>query len=105
MLGYSGDLSVFDTVKVCNKRDPSVTVSTSNMGLISSLTTGVTGTFTATHADAKLASGGAILYTLNNAIVENTPSSGDHAAFGKGTVKFMAVSSDGTTSPLVLTRV
>ena len=65
---------------------------------------GTSASFSATHKDAKGATGGDILYVMANAVAENVETSGSHAEFGYTTQQLLAFSSDGTTNPLSFTR-
>lgn len=101
---YSGDTDLFVTTIVTDVANPKVTVKSSNVGVIQGLTPGTVGVFTATLKDAKGVVGGDIVYTVSNAVVENTPGGGKHADFADATATFMAFSSDGTTNPIAFTR-
>ncbi len=104
ILGYSGDADIYHTLKVNNMNDPKMTCKTTNTSQLTQFS-GVFGQFTAKHLDAKLASGGAVVYVLSNAIGGGVTVGGQHAAFGTGSITFEAYSSDGVTSPLSFTRV
>ncbi len=105
LLPYSGGLDRFPTVIVNAYNNPSATVESGDIATMQGFSPGTVGIFTATHSDAELAAGGAIVYTLSNAIVKNNPSSGAHRQYGSGSLSFLAYSSDGVTNPLAFTRV
>ena len=70
-----------------------------------SINPGTDATFTATHKDAKLASGGDIVYTCANAVAGGAQTSGSHAAFGTSTLTFKPYAPDGQTNPISFTRI
>ncbi len=104
LLKYAGDADKFPTTIINPGNEPVATVNSSNPAQFMSLASGTIGIFTATHLDAKLASGGAIVYTMINAVVGAPNTKGAHAQWGTGSVTFEAFSSDGTTNPLSFTR-
>lgn len=101
---YSGDGDKFPTVAVNLMNAPRATVTSSDPAALMAIAPGTTGAFTATHNDAKGAVGGAIVYTLANAVAENVDTSGAHASFGTASLSLIGVSADGTTNPLSFTR-
>lgn len=101
---YSGDDNIYDVVGVNLMNKPKATVTCEDPAVLMGFGIGDTGSFTATHKDAKGAAGGAIVYTMANAIVENVDAGGQHAQFGSGSLSLVAFSSDGTTNPLSFTR-
>lgn len=101
---YSGDTDRFPTTIVNDMNKPKATVQSGDVATIQALTPGTIGTFTATWKDAKLATGGDIIYILINAVLENTGGGGKHSDYGTATATFRAFSSDGTTNPLSFTR-
>ncbi len=101
---FSADTDHFPTV-ICNLMNkPTASVTSANAALLMGIVPGTTGTLTATHKDAKGASGGDILYTLINAVYATTSTSGGHNAFGTVNGNWEAYSSDGITNPLSFTR-
>lgn len=101
---YMGDVDKYPTTIVNDMNKPKATVQTGDVATVQALTPGTIGTFTATWKDAKLAVGGDIVYTLINAVLENTGAGGKHADYGTATATFRAFSSDGATNPLSFTR-
>jgi hypothetical protein len=101
---YSGDTDHFPTVIVNLMSSPTASVTSADPAILMGIAPGTTATFSATHKDAKAATGGDILYTLINAVAETAQTSGSHAAFGTGSLSLKAYSSDGTTNPLSFTR-
>lgn len=101
---YSGDTDKFPTTIVSDTQNPKVTVTTANVAIAQGFNCGTIGTVSATFQDAKLATGGAIVYTASNAVVENSEGGGAHQEFGEATISFLCYSSDGVTSPIAFTR-
>jgi hypothetical protein len=104
LASFSADGDHYPTVVVNLMNNPSVTVVSSDTATLMGLASGTTATFSATHRDAKGASGGDILYVLANSVVENVETTGSHGQFGSATMSLLAYSSDGTTNPLSFTR-
>jgi hypothetical protein len=103
LLPYSGDGDRYPTAMVLAMSSPTASLSTSNISQISALAIGTVGTLVAIANDAVngiLTGGGAITYTLINAVVAGTPWGGQHAQFGTANLTFQAYSSDGSTTPL-----
>lgn len=101
---YSGDDNVYDIIAVQLSGKPKATITCEDPAVLMGFSIGASGTFTATHKDAKAAAGGAIVYLLANAVVENVSTSGAHQQFGSGSMTLGSFSSDGTTNPLSFTR-
>ncbi len=101
---FKGDSDIYTTVAVNTDNDPGFTVTTGDVGGAEALK-GTTGTSTATLNDAKAGSGGAVVWSLSNSYVDDVASSAQHAQFASSTVKVSAVSSDGTTNPMSVSRV
>jgi hypothetical protein len=101
--GFQGDNDRYMTTKVATLNEPKATVSSGNIGILNGLA-GASGTFSATHNDVKAASGGAIVYTLINALAGSVTASGAVGEYGQGSLPIESFSSDGSTSPLSFTR-
>jgi hypothetical protein len=104
LLTYAGDNDRYPTTIVNAMSNPKVSVTSADTGGLQGISPGTVGTFTATHLDAKGATGGNIVYTVINAVVENTPGGGQFGAWSSGTMTMLAFSSDGSTSPISFTR-
>lgn len=104
LIKFYGDADIFPVVIVAQDCEPTASVDSGDTATIMGFAPGTSGTFTATHNDAKLAVGGAIVYTLINAVVRNPNTSGPRGQFGTATLPLDAFSSDGTTNPLSFTR-
>lgn len=103
LVKFSGDGDLYPTCVVVDLSDPTITVTAADSIAINTICAGVrTGAFTATHKDAKAATGGAITYALSNARVMTGNNSGAHRQIGSGTISFCGESTDGTTSPLAI---
>lgn len=101
---HSADNSRYPTAVVNSMNGVSANVTSRDTAVLVGLAGGQVGTFTATHKDAKLASGGDIVYTCINMVTGQTATSGAHAEYGTAQLTMMAYSSDGVTSPLSFTR-
>jgi hypothetical protein len=101
---YSADGDHYPTVVVNLMNKPGASVTSSDTATLMSIAPGTTATFSATHKDAKGATGGDILYVMTNAVVENVQTAGSHGQFGSSTMSMLAYSSDGITNPLSFTR-
>jgi hypothetical protein len=101
---YSADGDHYPTVVVSLLNKPRASVTSSDTATLMGIGPGTTATFSATHKDAKGATGGDILYVMTNSVVENVETTGAHAQFGSATMTLLAYSSDGVTNPLSFTR-
>jgi hypothetical protein len=101
---FAGDTDKFPTTIVSDRQNPKVTITTANVAVAQGFASGTIGTDSATFEDAKLATGGAIVYMISNAVVENSEGGGAHQEFGEATLSLLCYSSDGTTSPIAFTR-
>jgi hypothetical protein len=101
---YSADGDHYPTVVVNLINKPRASVTSSDTATLMGIAPGTTATFSATHKDAKGATGGDILYVMANSVVENVETTGAHAQFGSATMTLLGYSSDGATNPLSFTR-
>ena len=101
---YSGDNSRWPTVVVNSTNSLSITLTVSDEAVLLGIGTGAVATFTATHKDAKLATGGDIVFTCINAVTGQVTAGGAHGALGSAQMTLMAFSADGVTNPLSFTR-
>ena len=99
-----GRCDLYPTVVVNLMSGPRASVTSSDTATLMGIAPGTSAFFSATHKDAKGATGGDILYVMANAVAENVETSGSHAEFGSATQQLLALSSDGTTNPLSFTR-
>jgi hypothetical protein len=103
LVKFSGDGDHFPTTIVNDFQDPGITITCADLNALLTVSPGSRGTVAATHKDAKLATGGSMVYSLINAIAESPQVGGEHRQIGTGSVTFYAESSDGTTNPLSYT--
>jgi hypothetical protein len=104
LLKFSGDSDVFTTIIANVSNEPSASITTADVGTIMGIAPGSTNTLSATLNDAKGATGGAVVFTLINAVFENADTTAAHAQLGSVTGTWQAFSSDGVTSPLSFAR-
>lgn len=97
---FSGDGDRFPTTVVNDFNDPTITVTLADTIWAMAIPIGTRGTLVCVHKDAKAAVGGAITFTLINAICASNNAGGQHRQFGQTTIMFSAESADGTTNPL-----
>jgi hypothetical protein len=100
LVKFSGDGDRFPTTVVNDFNDPSMQITSADLNWLLSIPPGTRGVAVATHKDAKLATGGGMVYTLSNAICESPQAGGQHRQIGSGSITFFAESTDGTTNPL-----
>jgi hypothetical protein len=101
---FAADGDHYPTVIVSLLNKPGATVTSSDTAALMGLSPGTVASFSATHKDAKGATGGDIVYVMANAVVENVDTSGSHGQFGTATMSLLGYSSDGVTNPLSFTR-
>ena len=105
LIEFAGDNNRYPVVIANNINRPAVLDhDSSDVATLMAIAPGTSGTIQATQVDALQAMGGAINWTLNNAVHENTDDTGQWGQFATGTATFLAYSSDGTTNPLSFTR-
>ena len=100
----SGDADFFDTLGVVVSANPSVSIDFLNQAALENATIlpGTTGTLTYTKNDARngsTAAGGALIYTLVNAVWQGQTATNPHRAIGTATGMFNSFSADGSTNP------
>lgn len=100
LLKFSGDGDRFTTLVVNDYNDPSIAITTADVVWCFAIAPGTRGSLVATHKDAKNAVGGALTFTLANAVAESPQDGGAHRQIGSASISFSAESTDGTTNPL-----
>ena len=100
---FKGDDARYAQVIVNVNNEPSISVTSGNVGVIMGLPLNGAGTVQATHKDARGQAGGDVVYSMD-CIITDLSSSGAHAAFGTASALFEGVSADGITSPIAFTR-
>ncbi len=104
LIEFSGDNNRYPVVIANNINHPKCSITTSDVATLMGIAPGSSGSITATQADALQATGGAINWSLANAVHETTQDTGHWGQFATATARFRAYSSDGTTNPLSFTR-
>ena len=104
LLKFKGDTDLFPTVIAAPDTEPHASFTTADVGTMMGFVPGTGASLTATLNDAKGDSGGAVVFTLANAVFENADTSAQHAQWGTVTGTWQAYSSDGSTNPLSFTR-
>jgi hypothetical protein len=104
LLKFKGDTDVYSSIIANVDNEPHATFTTADVGTMMGINPGTSGTLTATLNDAKAVTGGAVIFTMSNAVFENADTTGQHAQFGTVTGTWQAYSSDGTTNPLAISR-
>lgn len=104
LLAFAGDNDRYSVVVANNMNRPGCTITSADVATLMSLGPGTSGTISATQLDAEGATGGAINWTLINAVHGNTDDSGPFSQWASATASFMAYSADGQTSPFSFTR-
>jgi hypothetical protein len=105
LLKFSGDGDVYPTVIVNNMNEPHASFTTGDVGNAMLLVPGTLGTLVATLADAKAAVSGSVVFTVTTlAVFENCDTSAAHAQYGTATLTWQFLSTDGSTSPVVISR-
>jgi hypothetical protein len=105
LINFSGDNDRYPTVIANPVSNPKCSITSGDVANLMNIATGASGTILANQLDALAATGGAIDWTLVNAVHETTTDQGQWGQFGTATATFNAYSSDGSTNPLSFTRV
>jgi hypothetical protein len=103
IIASSGDDDRYPTNKYHDFEDPAVTVRHRDLIFQNGKACGSTGALVATHRDADNVSG--YTATMSSAILVTKSTSGEHRAYGEGTLSFEGVSADGATNPLAYAAV
>jgi hypothetical protein len=106
LIKFKGDTDLFPTIIAAVDTEPHASITTADIGTVmANFAPGTTSTLSATLNDAKSQSGGAVVFTMANAVFENADAQAQHAQFGSVTGTWQAFSSDGSTNPLGIARV
>ncbi|GAC1463653.1 MAG: hypothetical protein NVSMB9_01350 [Isosphaeraceae bacterium] len=104
LLKFSGDGDRYNTTIVNSFNEPTITIHSADLASVRALPVGMSGTFTATHNDAKNGTGaGSMTYMLSSAVIASNPIHGTHRQFGQGVLTITAYAPDGVTNPLSVT--
>jgi len=104
LVKFKGDTNIYPVVIANADNEPTVSITSGDVGTLYGIAIGATGTITGTLNDALQASGGAINFTVSNAVFRGPSMSAQHAAFASATGNWDCFSSDGTMSPIGITR-
>jgi hypothetical protein len=104
LIKFKGDTDIYPTIIANVDNEPHASITTADVGTMMGFIPGTSATLSATLNDAKNASGGAVVFTLANAVFENADTQAQHAQFGSVTGTWQCYSSDGSTNPLSFTR-
>ena len=81
LLRFKGDTDMYSTVIANVTNEPSATFTTADVGTMMGIAPGTTNTLAATLNDAKGATGGAVVFTMINAVFENADTTAPTRAF------------------------
>jgi hypothetical protein len=107
LIHFKGDDDRYPVVVVNPDNEPSVSITSGDVGTIYGFAAGATGTITATLNDARgatVGSGGAINFTVINCVFSAPTMSAGHGSIASATGNWSAYSPDGQTSPVSFTR-
>ena len=108
LIKFKGDTDIYPSVVANVDNEPHASFTTADVGTIMGFIpgTGETGGLglAATLNDANAQVGGAVNFTLANAVFENADTNAQHAQFATVTGTWQAYASDGQTNPLTFTR-
>jgi hypothetical protein len=104
LIKFKGDTDMYPTIIANVDNEPHMSITTADVGNLMGIAPGAVGTLTATLNDAKGAVGGAVVFTMINAVFENADTQAQHAQFGSVTGTWQAFSTDGSTPPLTFAR-
>lgn len=104
LISHKGDADLYPTIIANVANEPHASVTTIDVGPMLLIAPGAEGTLTGTMKDAKLASGGDVIFTMTHSVFENADGTGAHQALGSSTGVWKAYSADGSTAPLAITR-
>jgi hypothetical protein len=104
LIKFKGDTDLYPTIIANVENEPHASITTADVGTMMGFTPGTAAMLTATLNDAKGATGGAVVFTLTNAVFENADTQAQHAQFGSVTGTWQCYSTDGATNPLSFTR-
>lgn len=104
LIEFAGDNDRYPVVIANPMNKPRCSITSADVATLMGIAPGTSGSIVATQVDALEATGGSIVWTLANAVHENTQDTGAFGQFATATATFRAYSSDGTTNPLSFTR-
>lgn len=104
LIEFAGDDNRYPVVIANNINRPRCSITSGDVAGLMTLAPGAAGTILATQADALGGTGGAIQWTMSNAVHQNTDDTGQWGHFATATATFRACAADGATNPLSFTR-
>lgn len=104
LIEFTGDNNRYPVVIANSVNRPTCSITSGDVATVMGLAPGSSGTITAVQNDAEGAIGGAINWTMINAVHANSEEHGQWGTFPTATATFRAYSADGTTNPLSFTR-
>jgi len=104
LIKFKGDTDLYPTIIAAVDNEPHASITTADVAILMNILPGTTATLGAILNDAKVAVGGAVVFSMINAVFENADAQGQHAQFASVTGTWQAYSSDGVTNPLSFTR-
>jgi uncharacterized protein with LGFP repeats len=100
----AGDADLGPSTKNLSQEDPQVTITTERLAILRTLIPGLKGSLTMTHNDADNEEGtGAMVYTVANCMIANTPRGGAFRQYGTGRIIVETYRPDGRTNPIAIT--
>ena len=104
LISFKGDADLYPSIMANVTNDPHASITTADVGPMMLIGPGTEGTLVGTMNDAKLVSLGGVVFTMTHSVFQNADGTAGHQAFASSTGTWLAYSTDGATSPLVITR-
>ena len=104
LIEFAGDNDRYPVVIANPMNRPRCSITSADVATLMGIAPGTSGTIAATQVDALEATGGAVVWTLANAVHESSQETGSFGQFATATATFRAYSGDGVTNPLSFTR-
>jgi hypothetical protein len=104
LIKFKGDTDIYPSIIAAVTIEPHASITTADIGTLMGIGPGTVATLSATLSDALKVSGGAVVFAMANAVMENVDSTGEHAQFANAIGTFQAGATDGVTNPLSLSR-
>ncbi len=104
LIEFAGDNNRYPVVIANSINRPRCSITSGDVATLMGIAPGTSGTIAATQNDALGGAGGAVNWTMNNAVHQNTDDTGRWGQFATATAAFRAYAADGATNPLSFTR-
>lgn len=101
---FSGDAQVFVPYFAVGVNNPTFSFHIGDVGAAENLAIGASGALIAKLNDFEGVTLGGVEWTVATAVVRNIRSAGQHAQVAGSTIDFLAISPDGTTNPVTISR-